>query len=232
MTRVVAGTVFFGMLTMGALASAGTAPTSSDEGEFGLARCDETIEHLRWQLARVTLLGNVFTLVGAGVAALGSAVAGGSTGTKSRIAATIGVIGAITAAVPKTLPDRADIQRKISLADQHRVRGEKTVNQLPYLKGDFTNTCKQYAIARFVDCTADEPSANVPDLPVEASDTNGVKEAAAGFEGNLWPQLLERSAGPQEVHMEAPHHQQVFRKMEAEHHQQVFREAIRLHFTP
>jgi hypothetical protein len=179
-TRLAAGTILFGLLLLPAAASADEASTSSRDADLGLASCSRTIDGLKAQLAHVALLGNVFTLVGAGVAGLCSAIAGGSTGKKSAIAAAIGVAGAIVAALPKTLPDRADIQRKISLADQHRVRGEKTVGQLGYLHGSFTDTCRQYAISRFIECTAEEPSANVPDLPLEQPGATAFEQEATG----------------------------------------------------
>lgn len=157
--------VLIGLLCLASAAAAD--PTAADLGE---ARCDQTITTLEKQLTHLTLMGNILAVSGAALAALGSAVAGASTGRKSWIASAVGIVGAIVTALPKTLPDRADLQRRISLADQHRSHGLKTVQQIPLLQDkDFVIQCQQYAISRFVDCSADEPTKDVPDLPSETA---------------------------------------------------------------
>jgi len=145
------------------------------DGDF--SQCMSCIDGLKRQLANVSLLGNVFTLVGAAMAAIGSVVAGASSGgKKSWIAGIVGVAGAIVTALPKTLPDRADIQRRISLADQHRVSGEKTMRQLSLLSDPSSATeWEKYAISRFIDCSATEPAKDVPEVP------NAVEKGGPSF---------------------------------------------------
>ncbi len=172
MRRWVVAGAFVGVLGLGFAAG-----VSADESDLGQAGCDNTIAGLDKQLARATLLGNVFAVSGAALAALGSAIAGASTGKKSWVAASIGIVGAIVTALPKTLPDRAEIQRRLSLADQHRTRGVKTALQIPLLQDKaFADQCRQYAIARFVDCSSADPPKDVPELPRQPS---GKKVAAA-----------------------------------------------------
>jgi hypothetical protein len=162
--RVAGVFVVAGLLVLLMLVSAVAAP--ADQDDLGRAECSKSVDTVKRQLAHVTLLGNVFTLLGAGVAALGSIAAGATSGKKSIIAGAVGVAGAIVSALPKTLPDRAVLQAKISLADQHRIHGEKTIRELPFLHDEpFVVECRKYAVARFIDCSADEPSKEVPELP-------------------------------------------------------------------
>ncbi len=143
---VVAG----GLFAVLGLGLAGTA--LAGDSDLGAAACDSTVSALEKQLARATLLGNIFAVSG----------------------------GAIVTALPKTLADRAELQRRISLADQHRDRGEKTVLQIPLLKdAAFVDQCRQYAISRFVDCQAEDPPKEVPELPRESPR----KEMAEGEPG-------------------------------------------------
>jgi len=148
------------------------------DGDF--QQCVTCIDGLKSQLSHVSMLGNVFTLVGAAMAAIGSVVAGASKGGKqSWIAGFVGVAGAIVVALPKTLPDRADIQRRISLADQHRVSGEKTMRQLSLISDAAAVTeGEKYAIARFIDCSAAEPAKDVPEPPTSSSGAALVVAAA------------------------------------------------------
>jgi hypothetical protein len=166
--------------------------------DMGFDRCVDCIDRLKKQLAQVTFLGNLFTLVGAALAALGSGVAGLTKNPRlSWIAGLVGVVGAVTTAAPKTLTDRAEIQRKISLADQHRVHGEKTMRQISLLHDSgAAGQCEQYAIARFVDCSADEPPKEVPEIPVTmivASDRNAEAKQPA-FAGHGIPSEVAAAA--------------------------------------
>jgi hypothetical protein len=178
--RIAAG-VFF-VAVMAIAASAGARPVNLDS-DFN--QCMTCIDGLKKQLAHVSMLGNVFTLVGAAMAAIGSVVAGASKGGKqSWIAGFVGVTGAIVTALPKTLPDRAELQQRISLADQHRVSGEKTMRQLSLLgDGNAAPEWERYAISRFIDCSANDPAKDVPELPAQAGGQHLVASAAGPTAG-------------------------------------------------
>jgi hypothetical protein len=189
---------------LGLLCLASTAAADQATMDLGRAGCDQTIARLEKQLSHTTLLGTIFAAAGAGLAALGSAVAGASTGRRAWIAGAVGVVGAIVTALPKTaLPDRVEIQRRLSLADQHRNRGVKTVLQIPLLEEKaFVIQCQQYAIARFVDCSADEPSKEVPELPREvASEVAAAPEVRAHEKEGAAPEVMmdEKMAGTPKI---------------------------------
>jgi hypothetical protein len=190
------------------LGVAGTA--LADDSDLGEAACNSAVTGLEKDLARATLLGNIFAVSGAALAALGSAIAAASIGKKAWVAGAIGVVGAILTALPKTLADRAELQRRISLADQHRSHGEKTVLQIPLLQDKaFVDQCRQYAIARFVDCRAEDPPKEVPELPREAPQ----KKVAAGEPQG--PQVVSRGLSPAPPPPKPPGGQRVFEHVEA-----------------
>ncbi len=178
-----------GLVAVLGVGVAGTA--LADDSDLGEAACNSAVAGLEKDLARATLLGNIFAVSGAALAALGSAIAAASIGKKAWVAGAIGVVGAILTALPKTLADRAELQRRISLADQHRSRGEKTVLQIPLLQDKaFVDQCRQYAIARFVDCRAEDPPKEVPELPREAPPKKVAESEPQG------PQVVSRGISP------------------------------------
>ncbi|MDC0711211.1 AgmX/PglI C-terminal domain-containing protein [Stigmatella sp. ncwal1] len=139
-----------------------------------LEQCDARLETLQQQAESARWVANTFLLIGAAVAAIGSALAGFLTKTGIRkVMAVLGSVGAILAVVPKTLREPTEILARRMAAERHRTVAAKVVLQLPYLPR-YENLGKRYVIARLIDCTSTEPSETVPPLP---EPPRAVKEA-------------------------------------------------------
>src|SRR5215831_2394859 len=98
-------------------------------------QCTARVLGLASEIESVTRWSNIFLVVGATLAAVGSACAGTlSAKTSRKVAAVVGAFGAIVTVLPKTLKDKEHINQTMVRADAHRNWGEKVFNQLPYLR--------------------------------------------------------------------------------------------------
>ena len=129
--------------------------------------CAQRMEMLGLQIQSVTIWSGIFMLAGAGVAGVGSACAGFLKGSRARkVAAVVGALGAFISVLPKILPAKEDMLATRFAADKHSTLGNKVLNQIMLARSDeLTIEAKKYASARFSDCVAMAPPADVPDLP-------------------------------------------------------------------
>jgi hypothetical protein len=138
---------------------------------------------------------DIWRWVGIGVAAIAGIVAGAS-GLKAGLSDQVkgrkwGIValvsGAITAISP-LLPKAEDFTNRATLADRHHIMGLKVRLQLDML--DPTRPLRargvQYVVARFTDCLAEYPAAEIPDLPTERQ-----TEVVVGAPGNQPEQLTK-----------------------------------------
>jgi hypothetical protein len=130
--------------------------------------CESRIKALDSRIESATRWGNLITVVGVSVAAIGSAVAGFAKRSSVRkTTAVIGAVSAIASALPGLLPSRQDLEMARKTSEEHRLNGKKVLEQLSTLRDEnYKRSCERYAIARFTECASSEPSKTVPDLPV------------------------------------------------------------------
>jgi hypothetical protein len=148
--------------------SASAQPNTPDDGlQQQEQECTTNVGYFRARIDSATEWSNIFMVLGATVAALGSALAGFLNSTKQRkVAAVVGALGAVVTVLPKTLPDKQDLQTKLTAAERQRVVGTKVRNQFQFAGPDESLTeAKKYVSARFTDCASLAPPEQVPDLP-------------------------------------------------------------------
>ncbi|MGO9837841.1 MAG: hypothetical protein ACLP1X_26940, partial [Polyangiaceae bacterium] len=81
-------------------------------------------------------------------------------------AAVVGALGAVLTVLPKALPERQDLEAKLSAADKHHTVGAKFRNQFIFANPSESLTeAQKYVSARFTDCSALNPPAAIPDFP-------------------------------------------------------------------
>jgi hypothetical protein len=156
-------TLLIAMTTCGALADASVAERLNKQEEA----CDARVNGLTQQVERVALWSNAFTIAGAVVAALGSALAGFlNRRVARRVSALVGALGAVVTVLPQTLPARATLEEALARADRHRTVGRKLLDQIPLLRDEqYIRQCQAYVVARFAECASYQPMAEIPDLP-------------------------------------------------------------------
>lgn len=129
-------------------------------------KCDANVTSLQVKLDRVRMWSNIFMVAGAIVAAFGSASAGLLEKMSQRkVAAVVGAAGAVITVLPATLPDKSELQSRLSLADRHRQSALSVRNQLLFAQADESTTeANKYVSARYTSCAALEPQGPVPDF--------------------------------------------------------------------
>jgi len=149
-----------------AWSSAHANPDTGALDQLAIA-CDGRINDLSAQIASVNTWANVFMILGAVVAATGSALAGFLREDRSRkLGAVAGALGAVISVLPKALPDKSALQELLTSAGKHRLVGLKVQAQLPYLQNaDFIRENEKYATARFTECRSLNPDPKIPELP-------------------------------------------------------------------
>ena len=146
----------------------GSASAEEKSLESYAATCDARVRSIKTQLDDTDAKANMFMISGAVLAAVGSALAGFLQGTSiRRVSAVVGALGGVVSVLPKTLPDRAEVQSLLLRADRHRTTGEKVRGQITFLNDEnYAQVCRQYVIARYVDCAGLAAPEGVPDIPV------------------------------------------------------------------
>jgi hypothetical protein len=144
------------------------------------AACENNVQDLRGRVDKAVLWSNVFMIAGAIVSALGAGLAGFlSNEAQRKTAAVVGALGAVLTVMPKALPDKSDLEAKLSAADKHHTVGVKIRNQFAFASANESLTnAEKYASARFTDCAALDPPANVPDFPVSPPSNASNSQAA------------------------------------------------------
>lgn len=151
-------------------ADEGMPPPAADQLGSLIMKCETRLDQLQQQATDARRNGNILLIIGASVAALGSALAGFLTKTRHRKAmAIIGAMGAVLAVLPKTLDDPTELLTRRAAAERHRDMALKVTLQLPYLPRTYEPLGKQYIVARMVDCTNSSPPGTVPEPPRDST---------------------------------------------------------------
>ena len=192
--------VFRVTLLFAALASSAYANAEAKELDKLRAECEAKLDEYSWRAERSKLASNILLITGAVIAAAGSALAGFLTKSKMRKAAAItGALGAVVAVVPKTLPDATELMQRHDRAGKHRDAGRKVLYQLSEIGDDkYIPTCREYVIARFVECAGIYPGETVPELPrLRESKENFAKHDQLKDPSD--PQVIEHGLSDPEV---------------------------------
>jgi hypothetical protein len=145
-----------------------------------LGTCDARLEVLQQQATSARRTGNILLIVGASIAALGSALAGFLTKSSHRKAmAIIGAVGAVVAVLPKTLDDPTELLTRRAAAERHRDMALKVKLQLPELPQTYESLGRQYIGSRVVDCNNSTPPEKVPDPPDVPPDFSTASDPSA-----------------------------------------------------
>jgi hypothetical protein len=154
------------ILTVVTVRAQEAAPLVKPNVEALLGTCDARLEVLQQQATSARRTGNILLIVGASIAALGSALAGFLTKAGHRKAmAIIGAVGAVVAVLPKTLDDPTEVLTRRAAAERHRDMALKVKLQLPELPQTYESLGRQYIVARVVDCNNSTPPEKVPEPP-------------------------------------------------------------------
>lgn len=135
----------------------------------------------------------IWRWVGVGIAALGGLTASvaGLTASRSERLRTrkrwgyLALVSGALAAASPFLPKGEEFRASLLRSDKHYIVGFKVQRQLPSLDPakSFRQEGAKYALARFTDCLAEEPSEDVPDLPTPGQVDGIVQHHLALVEG-------------------------------------------------
>jgi hypothetical protein len=159
-------------VVLAAIFAAGTSalaqtPAPGDGLSQQADACTTNVSYFRTRIDSVTTWSTVFMILGATVSAVGSACAGFlNSSAQRKVAAVIGALGAVVTVLPKALPDKQELQTKLTAAERQRVVGTKVRNQFQFVEASESITnAKKYVSARFTDCASLNPPETVPDIP-------------------------------------------------------------------
>lgn len=128
-------------------------------------RCTARTAAHSMRAQRAQSQANVLLLLGATIAAVGSALAGFLSNQQLRkVTSVAGALGAILSVVPKTLEQPEVIRELHRNASAHEHAASKIVHQLGFVTAPQEKASLQrYVIRRLVDCEKDIPPPHVPD---------------------------------------------------------------------
>lgn len=158
--------LFFALTIVGPQASADSDSPVMERISTLRSRCEDCLTSYKSRADRSRFVANLMLLLGAGLAATGSALAGFLTKTKLRkVAAVTGAIGGLVAVIPKLFPDPGEEMSKYTRAARHRDIAVKITDVIPTLSSvpdDQVKKLERYTIQRFADCAATVPTEDVP----------------------------------------------------------------------
>jgi hypothetical protein len=160
-----------GVLVVAIFAAGPSALAQTPGPDDGLSQqadaCTANVSYFRTRIDSATTWSTVFMILGATVSAVGSACAGFlNSSAQRKVAAVIGALGAVVTVLPKALPDKQELQTKLTAAERQRVVGTKVRNQFQFVEASESITnAKKYVSARFTDCASLNPPETVPDIP-------------------------------------------------------------------